>query len=498
MPDYGIGSWPWRQARIRPHKVAFTQPGHALSYVRLAERVERLAAALLARRIRRGHRVAYLGFNDIAALEVFFAAARIGAIFVPLNTRLTGSELSVLLQDSTPSLLFHDSGHHQLAQEASHGLVWLVGPDEREAMTAEPSPELVDTDVGLGDDAVILYTSGTTGVPKGAVLTHGNLTFNTMNQLAHVDVLSTDTALVVAPLFHAAGLGQVTLPTLFKGGTLAVSPRFQAAQALTDIAERHITSFAAVPTILKMMCDHPAFPTADLSSLRYVIYGGSPASQDVARAWQQRGVTLLQGYGMTEASPGVTLAVLGDAAMAKPVSPGVPHFFTDVHQRPCEAGGAPELLVSGLNVFRGYWKRPADTAAAMEGRWLRTGDAVTFDKDGWATVAGRIKDVIISGGENIYPAEVEARLDALPDVRESAVVGVPDERWGEVGLAYVVPASGAAPTVEGLRQELSGQLAPYKLPRYVRVVDHLPRNATGKIMRKALRDRHPDRLPARS
>ncbi|MDX3537512.1 long-chain fatty acid--CoA ligase [Streptomyces sp. MB09-01] len=509
MPDYGIGSWPLRQARIRPDATALRDAQGQLTYARLAERVEQLAAALRARGIRRGHRVAHLGSNSVAALEALFATTRLGAIFVPLNTRLTADELALLLEDCAPALLFHDDAHQHLAQQVAGALLWTAGPHDQEAMTTDPSTPLPEHDggdgrdgrdgrdevgVGLGDDAVILYTSGTTGRPKGAVLTHGNLTFNTMNQLAHVDVLSTDTALCVAPLFHAAGLAQVLLPTLFKGGTVHVLPRFDARAALAHIAGRQITSFAAVPTMLQMMCDHPDFATTDLSHLRYVIYGGSSAPARVAAAWQRREVTLLQGYGMTEASPGITLAVPGPTATAKPLSPGVPHFFTDVRPRPGDAGRTPELLVSGLNVFRGYWKRPADTAAAMEGRWLRTGDAVHFDDDGWAHVADRIKDVIISGGENIYPAEVEARIDALPAVHESAVVGVPDERWGEVGLAYVVPAPGAALSAEALRHALRGQLAPYKIPHHVRVIDRLPRNATGKVMKEALRA-HPPRRP---
>ncbi|MFC9295000.1 long-chain fatty acid--CoA ligase [Streptomyces sp. NPDC057011] len=499
MPDYGIGSWPFRQARIRPDAVALRTPGpdptapasvREIDYARLAERVDRLAAALWARRVRRGQRVAYLGANDITTFEVLFATTRIGAIFVPLNTRLTPRELSLLLADSSPALLFHDTDRQEAAEQASGGLTWLIGPAEREAMTAhEDAPPLDEPDIGLGDDAVILYTSGTTGRPKGAVLTHGNLTFNTMNQLAHVDVLSTDTALCFAPLFHAAGLGQVSLPTLFKGGTVSVLPRFDAGRVLAEVGAGRAASFAAVPTMLQMMCDHPDFARTDLSCLRYVIYGGSTASERVATAWQRRGVTLLQGYGMTEASPGVTLAVPGPAATAKPQSPGVPHFFTDVRLRRHEHTLAPELLVSGLNVFRGYWQRPADTAAAMEGRWLRTGDAVRFDEDGWAVVDDRIKDVIISGGENIFPAEVEAHIDALPAVQESAVVGVPDERWGEVGMAYIVPAHGASVTAEGLRHALLGQLAPYKIPRHVSVIDRLPRNSTGKVMKEALRAR---------
>ena len=259
---------------------------------------------------------------------------------------------------------------------------------------------------------MILYTSGTTGRPKGAVLTHGNLTFNTMNQLAHADVLRTDTALAIAPLFHASGLGQVSLPTLFKGGRVAVLPRFDPAAVLEAIQALRIASFGAAPTMLQMLCEHPAFAGTDLGSLRYVIYGGSMVAERVAVAWQRRGVVLLQGYGMTEASPGVHLAS-PDGAPERPTSIGSPHFFTDVAFSPLgdgdDDGRSGELLVRGLNVFRGYWNRPQDTARALADGWFHSGDVVRVDQDGWAYVVDRIKDMIISGGENIYPAEVEAQ-----------------------------------------------------------------------------------------
>ena len=288
---------------------------------------------------------------------------------------------------------------------------------------------------------MILYTSGTTGRPKGAVLTHANLTFNTMNQLAHADVLSTDVALCTAPLFHATGLGQVSLPTMFKGGTVVVAPKFDPGWMLAAIERQRIASFSAVPTMLQMLCDHPDFAGTDLSSLRFVIYGGSMVAERVAVAWQQRGVEILQGYGMTEASPGVFLAV-PDGARARPVSMGVPHFFTDVALAPLPGENAAhdtgELLVRGLNVFRGYWNRPDETAVALADGWFHSGDVVRIEEDGWGYVVDRIKDVIISGGENIYPAEVETAINALPGVVDCAVVAVPDRRWGEVGLAFVV------------------------------------------------------------
>ncbi len=500
MADFGVGSWPYRRARIDPNRIAMRQGGAALTYRALADRVDRLAEAMRGAGVRRGDRVAYLAANSMAGFETFFAAGRLGAIFAPLNTRLATPELAFLIQDCEPALLIHDAdqAYHlpelTVAGSGVQQVIALRGDGAsgyEQFLAAGPThQEPPEENVGLDDDAVILYTSGTTGRPKGAVLTHGNLTFNTMNQLAHADVLGTDTALCIAPLFHVTGLGQVSLPTFFKGGSVVVLPRFDPAVVLDAVASQRITSFAAVPTMLQMLCDHPAFPSTDLTSLRYVIYGGSMVAERVAVAWQRRGVVLLQGYGMTEASPGVYLAS-PDGAVERPTSVGSPHFFTDVSLRPlserAQDAQSGELLVRGPHVFRGYWNRPADTDQALSDGWFHSGDVVRVDDGGWAYVVDRIKDMIISGGENIYPAEVESELNSLPGVLESAVVAVPDEQWGEVGMAFIVPAEGIDWDAQILREALSARLAAYKIPKHVRLVSSLPKTATGKVRRQDLR-----------
>jgi len=500
MPDFGVGSWPARRARIDPDRLAMRQGARELTYRVLADRVDQLAGAMASAGVRRGDRIAYLAANNMAGFETFFAAGRLGAIFAPLNVRLATQELHYMVSDCEPKLLIHDGEQaHHLPELAGSGspiteAIDLGSEDdagyEHFLLSGDEPPGEPEENVGLGDDAVILYTSGTTGKPKGAVLTHGNLTFNTMNQLAHADVLGTDTALCIAPLFHVSGLGQVSLPTFFKGGCVVVLPRFDPAAVLDAISSLRITSFAAVPTMLQMLCDHPAFAATDLSSLRYVIYGGSMVLERVAVAWQRCGVVLLQGYGMTEASPGVYMAV-PDGAVERPTSIGSPHFFTDVSLRPLSDRGqdarSGELLVRGPNVFRGYWNRPADTEQALNDGWFHSGDVVRVDDNGWAYVVDRIKDMIISGGENIYPAEVESELSLLPGVLDCAVVAVPDEQWGEVGMAFIVAADGTGWDAQSLRDALTGRLAAYKIPKHVRVVPGLPKTATGKIRRQDLR-----------
>jgi len=509
--NQGLGSWPARRARMSPEATALSQAGDSPdapvvrhTYAELAARVSRLAAGLAGIGVGRGDRVAFLGANHVATFELFFAVGSRGAVFVPLNTRLTASELGNLLRDCGARVLV--VGHS--AEQTATALLAESTPVEH-VVTLTPVTGVVassydsllegtavvpEADVTLDDPALLLYTSGTTGQPKAAVLTHGNLTWNTVNQLAHVDVLSTDHVLCIAPLFHAVGLGQVTLPALLKGGSVEVHPRFDAGAVLAAISQRSVAGFAAVPTMLQLMSEHPVWESADLSALRYVIYGGSPVNERVALAWLDRGVRLQQGYGMTEAGPGIAMATL-EGATGRPLSVGVPHFFTDValldeHQqvRPLEPGGAGELLVRGPHVFAGYWNRERETADSLVDRsWFRTGDVVSADEGGWAYVVDRVKDMIISGGENIYPAEVEAVLASYEGIRSAAVVAVPDEQWGEVGVGFLELAPGAAYDEESLRAHLAAHLARFKIPRHLHVVTELPRNATGKIQRVELR-----------
>ena len=293
--NQGLGSWPRRRARISPAAEALTQGTRRLTYEQLADRVARWASALRDLGVKRGDRVAWLGANDIATFEAFFATGLLGAIFVPLNTRLAAVELRYMLEDCGASVLI-----------TGEGVVQEVGEQVPVSSIELGEPLVDEPDVHLDEPALILYTSGTTGKPKGAVLTHGNLTWNTFNELVHFDLTDSERALCIAPLFHAVGLGQITLPTLLKGGRVEVVTKFDAGAILKLISEQRVTSFSCVPTMLQLMTEHPAWADADLSSLRHVVYGGSTINESVAKEWLNRGVRILQGYGMTEASPAST------------------------------------------------------------------------------------------------------------------------------------------------------------------------------------------------
>ena len=519
MRNEGVGSWTARRARKTPDAPAIRYAGRTLTYAGLDDRVRRLARALRGLGTGPGSRVAYLGPNHPAFLETMFATWSAGAIFVPLNMRLAGPELAYQLADCGAALLVYAPeqaavvaglrgeagarprrGPAVAARGSATSWPWPGRP--RGTMTtracwpgppgADPGP--ADVPVSLDDPGLIMYTSGTTGRAKGATLTHGNITWNAINVVVDADFRADEVALAVAPLFHTAALNMLCLPTMLKGGPVLIEPAFDPARVLELIARHRVTSMFGVPAIYDAMAAAPGWADADTSSLRMLLCGGAPVPDATIRRYTSRGLTFIQGYGMTETSPG---ALLLDAehALAKAGSAGVPHFFTDVRVvGPDGAQAGPgergEIIVAGPNVMRGYWGQPDASAAVLADGWLHSGDVGTADEDGYVSVVDRIKDVIISGGENIYPAEVENALLSHPAVADCGVIGTPDGRWGEVGRAVVVLRAGQSASEADLLGFLDGRLARYKIPKSVRFAAGLPRTATGKILKKQLRETH--------
>jgi fatty-acyl-CoA synthase len=500
----GVGSWTARRARKSPERIAVLHEGAELTYAQLHERVARLAAALRGLGVTAGDRVAFLGPNHPAFFETMFATWAAGGIFVPLNMRLAGPELAHHLADSGSQVLIYGPAQAGVLGEIRGGLavshlVALAGPADGargyEELLTGAAPAWVDEAVSLADPSLIMYTSGTTGMAKGATLTHGNITWNAVNVLVDADIGHDEVALAVAPLFHTAALNMLCLPVLLKGGTVVVEPSFDPRRALELIARHRVTTMFGVPAIYDAMAARPEWPDADVSSLRTLLCGGAPVPHATIRAYLDRGLSFIQGYGMTETSPGALL-IDSESVESKAGSAGVPHFFTDVRivrpdLTPADAGERGEIVVAGPNVMRGYWNQPQATARALaDGRWLRSGDVAVADEDGYVFVVDRVKDVIISGGENVYPAEVENVLCGHPAVAECGVIGVPDEKWGEVGRAVVVLRPGAQAREQDILDFLDGRLARYKIPGSVRFTDGLPRTATGKILKKLLRETH--------
>ena len=508
MHNHGLGAWMFTRRLKSPDKVALVfGENERITYRQLADDADRVSALLWHRGIRKGDAVAYIGENSPDFLRVLFGAAQLGAVFVPLNTRLAAPELEYMLSDCGARLLIHDP---EFAERLAPGIEAArvahvirtgdggVGGPGLTGLMRESSAGHADTAVVLEDPAAIIYTSGTTGKPKGAVLSHGNLTWVSMNCIVDYEVVSADVALLISPLFHVASLGMGALPVILKGGTIVLEKGFEAGRVL-ELIERHgITMLSGVPTTYQLLADHPDWAATDLSTLTKLTCGGSAVPTRILNAYEERGLSFSQGYGMTETSPGAT-SLSPSMTRAKQGSVGLPHFFTDV--RIADENGAMvprgtvgEIEISGPNVFLGYHGMPEATADAFtEDGWFRSGDLGYLDADGYLYISDRLKDMIISGGENIYPAEVENLISDIEGVSGVAVIGVPDEQWGEIPWAVVTlredAAADSALDTASVRAQLDGKIARYKIPKNVIVVDELPRTASGKVRKADLRAR---------
>jgi fatty-acyl-CoA synthase len=457
--------------------------------------------------------VALLLGNRTAYLELVLAAARLGAIAVPINARLTAPEVSRLLADCTPRLLVHEP---TLAQVALGACVDLSDPPDpldgaasyESALGAHAPREAIEP-VTPEHPMILMYTSGTTGSPKGALLPHRKTIYNSLNAALFFGLRSDDRVLVTLPLFHSFGLAILSLPTLYAGGTVFLEPRFDAPRAWRRVASEGITFLGGVPTQLAALLEalEAADPPPNIDSLRFLFGAGAAVPLEQIHAYEARGLVLKQGFGQTETS--ILCCLDARDAVRKAGSVGRPVFHAEVRvvrqddlEGPTEAwrdtaAGEPgEIVVRGPITMLGYWNRPDDTAATLRGEWLRTGDLATRDEEGFITLVGRARDMYISGGENVYPAEVEAAFEEHPDVQELAVVGVPDPRWGEIGCAFVVLRDGVQLDAEALRTWGAERLASFKLPREFVAIEALPRTETGKVQKHRLVPAPRDEAPA--
>ncbi len=500
MAFINLGEWLARRELLTPEKVGLidSESGTRLTYRALNQRARALAARLAQRYgIRQGERVAVLALNSPEYLDAFFACALLGAILVPLNWRLTLRELTAILNDCEPKLLLHDARHKERSDEIANVLrgvpekLSLLSfddfPGANAALAALAEPFVTED----GEEpAVILYTSGTTGVPKGAMLSHRMITWNAINTQISWGLRETDITPTFAPFFHAGGLNVLTTPLYHLGGTVVLLSNSDPQAILRLIERERCTIVFAVPTVFQSMMEHPAFATTDCSSLRFCVTGGSSCPIPVIQGYAARGLEFRQGYGLTEV--GVNCFSLApEDALRKAGSVGRPVFHSrarivDDEERDVLSGEVGELVLAGPHVCSGYWRRPEATAEANRGGWWHTGDLVRRDSEGYYYIVGRKKDMFISGGENIYPAEVEAVIVTHPGVLEVAVIPQPDPRWGEVGLAIVVPRVPASLSAEEILNYCAGKLARYKLPRSVYFAESLPRNVMGKVMKAEL------------
>ena len=495
--NFGVGSWIERRARTAPDQVALVGDDRSFTYAELAGRVRRLANGLQRLGVGRGDRVAWLGPNHPAFLEALFASGLVGAALAPVNHRLAADGIRAVLADIEPSVLVQHAATDSTAVANSvRRRVAVAGSIQGalafEALVAEAPDDPVQVAVGMEDVCLLPHTSGTTGPPKGVMLTHANLTWNVVNFLTCADFRSDDVTLAVAPFFRVGGTGVNVLPVLFMGGTVVV-PSDLSAEGILQLMERHrVTVGFGNPDLLDALARSEAWPQVDLSSVRFVVTGGAPVPERLIRAWLDRGVLLLQGYGLSEAAP---LALLLDptSALTKMGSAGRPPLLADVRivdpdgtvVGPGETG---ELLVRGPNVMAGYWRRPEATqeALAADG-WLRTGDAARRDQEGYVWIVDRVADRFLSDGRPVYPGDVERVLTGHPSIADAGVVQVRAEGGAEVVAAVVVPAAGSTVTEQEILAFGREHLAAHQAPAFLTFVDRLPRNSVGKLLRAQLR-----------
>ncbi|CCM78066.1 AMP-binding protein [Rhizobium mesoamericanum] len=498
------------RARVAPDRQALFEiaSGRQLTYKELNARIARctgLLGDMLGTR-RDGARVAMLARNSVDSIVLAFACQRAGAIYVPLNWRLNAAELRPILADCAPALLVHD-------EEFSVAVASLADVDpEMAVISTADGPAGLAARIEANSPAepvscdaeracVLLYTSGTTGQPKGVVITRGNTFFAAVNFSFVGEIGPGSVALCDLPFFHTIGLIAVARTTLMLGGTLVVSDRFTPARTLAALADRkqRITHYFAVPQIALALRNDPAYSAADLSGLHALFVGGAPLTQALIESYLEDGVALVNGYGMSEAGTVLHVPIDRGAVRDNPGSVGLPAPLLDIRivgedGREVDEGEIGELWLRGPAVSPGYWNRPAETAAAFTEGWYRTGDLGRREANGFYRIVDRLKDMYISGGENVYPAEVEAVLASHSDVLDAAVVGIPDMKWGECGLAYVVLRPGAVPTAEAIAGHCAAKLAAFKRPAHILFVKTIPRTASGKVQKHVLRQLHSDEL----
>jgi fatty-acyl-CoA synthase len=506
-PPINIGHWVKKWASLQPQKSAVIFENGVFSYQQLNSRVNQVSHLLHEMGIKKGDRVGVLLYNSNVYIEIYFALAKLGAILVPLNFRLKGTELEFILKDSGSETLFlgeefvdvvrsiksnipvKEANYIGIGETIPSSMIKYEKAIESKS-TQEPQ---VGGAIGGEDPHMIMYTSGTTGFPKGAILSHRKTFFNSLNANIYYGLTPNDIFLVTRPLFHSGGLLVESSPMLYKGGTIIIKKRFKPVEILETIEKYKVTIVEPPSTLLKFILEQCDVRKYDLSSVKCWFTGGERVPPSLLKEYEKLGIIVSQLFGQTETST-ITWLPVSDASQ-KLGSVGIPVFHGEVkivneegeEVKPGEVG---EIVVSGPTLMSGYWGRPGATDETIKDGWLHTGDLAKVDEEGFFYITDRKKDVIISGGENIYPAEVEKVFLESPKVSDAAVVGIPDERWGEVGMAFIVLQEGEKMTEGEALRFCEERMAKYKIPKSIKFVKELPQTASQKIMRYKLREEY--------
>lgn len=493
-----------RRANLTPNRVAWVDwdENERYRYAELDRRANKAVNYLQENHgIEKGDRVSVLALNGLHYSDLFFGLGKIGAILAPLNWRLAEPELEYILGDCEPELVIYDnesSEHTKELKENYTDASWVHLKEYEKELEAAPSgrPE-VSEPIEKEDPHAILYTSGTTGRPKGAILPHRMVLWNSVNTVMSWGLNEKDIAPVVTPQFHTGGLNTVLTPMYHIGGRVVVTKGFDPEDTLRMLERESATVVFMVPVMFQMMSETDLFPKTDLSSIRFMISGGAPAPESVKETYRDRGLVFKEGYGLTEVgnncfSQTPAESIQKEGSVGKPV---IHENATIVDEEGNEVGAdrIGELLLSGPHVFSGYWKKPKETEESFTKDWFHTGDLARMDDEGYFYIEGRKKDMIISGGENIYLAEVERVLKEHSGVADAALIGIPDDKWGEIGHAIIVPAEGYELDEDELTEFCRSNIASYKVPKSYEVAEELPRNSYGKLERDQVEEKFGDR-----
>lgn len=498
------GEWISKRAWIHPDDMILKDGNEVLTNREFNRRVNRVGRVLQTLGVAKGDRICGLMDNSSEFLAILFAAAKTGAIMMPVNGRLAVPELAFIVGDSRPRVVFHAAEFSGKAEQlraavGTEAAFVSVGDGETPLFDRALEPPLgnisdaepVSVESVTADDPfLLLYTSGTTGTPKGAILTHGNILFGAIHSLLGYGVNRSYRALIAAPLFHIGGLAGAFMPAVYSGGSVILARELNPLELLDLIVREQVNYLFSVPVMFALMTQARAWPRADLSRVKFFIAGGAALDPALVRKYRdEKGVSFVQGYGMTETGRITALDLEETIRKAGSVGKEVFHLhlrLVDEHDRDVDPGSVGEIVVRGPNVFQGYWNRPEETARAFRNGWFHTGDLARRDEEGFLFIEGRKVDLIIVGGENVYPAEVELAIQALPPVREAVVVGKPSSSKGEIVVAFVSLKPGSSLAKMELVKALEGRIADFKIPREIHFIDDFPRNSIGKIVKKDL------------
>ncbi|WP_338451097.1 long-chain fatty acid--CoA ligase [Niallia oryzisoli] len=486
--------WITNRARLSPHTVAIVHAEQGINWTfsEVNHRAQAAASWLKKQGIVKGDRVALLSPNHVAYFDLLFACIKLGAIFVPINWRLSSHEIDYILQDCTPKLIgFHSSFVEKVAELDYVQLEPITFEIDHEGYFAKEISLEGEVEISELDPLAILYTGGTTGKPKGVVLSHQSIIWNGLNTVLSWNLSKEDTTLTYMPLFHTGGLNALSIPLLMVGGKVVIASDYDPVEAIRYLNHYHCTIVLLVPTMYHMMVNTDEFKKSLFPTVKIFLSGGAPCSLEIYKAFRSRGLTFKEGYGLTEAGPN-NFYIDPDKVDEKLGSVGKPMLFNIVKiiNEDGEQAGTDEvgeLLIKGKHVFLNYWNNQEATDEALSSNWLQTGDLAKKDGDGYYYIVGRKKDMIITGGENVYPLEVEHWITELPQVAEAAVVGLPDQKWGEIVAAFIVLKENEQLTKEDIKHHCATKLGKYKVPKQIIFLNQLPKTHVGKIDKKALK-----------